>query len=444
MRYRTLGLAAGAAAALFALACGTIVARAKTVAGLDARIQAVEPKVIAWRRDIHAHPELGNRETRTSKMVADHLKKLGFDEVRTGIAYTGVVGILRGGKPGPVVALRADMDALPVEEKTGLPFASTVKSTYEGKPVSVMHACGHDTHTAMLMGAAEVLAGMKADIPGTIVFVFQPAEEGAPLAEGGGAKLMLEQKALSNPRPAAMFGLHVFPNESGKIFYRAEGFFAASDRIRITLTGRQTHGARPWSGVDISSLAAESILAMNQIAARQVNVAKSPTIITIASVHGGVRHNIIPEEMVLTGTLRTFDPAARTDVMARITHTLENLADSYGAKAKIEFQEPNPVTWNDKALAAWALPSLQRAAGGADRVDANAELVTGSEDFSYFAKEIPSVYVQLGSRPKGADPIMVAVNHSPFYDVDEDALIVGVRTHVFLALDFLARGNSPQ
>ncbi len=444
MRYRTLGLAAGAAATLFALACGTIVARAKTVAGLDARIEAVEPKVIAWRRDIHEHPELGNRETRTSKMVADHLKKLGFDEVRTGIAYTGVVGILRGGKPGPVVALRADMDALPVEEKTGLPFASTVKSTYEGQPVSVMHACGHDTHTAMLLGAAEVLAGMKADIPGTIVFVFQPAEEGAPLAEGGGAKLMLEQKALSNPRPAAMFGLHVFPNESGKIFYRAEGFFAASDRIRITLTGRQTHGARPWSGVDISSLAAESILAMNQIAARQVNVAKSPTIITIASVHGGVRHNIIPEEMVLTGTLRTFDPAARTDVMARITHTLENLADSYGAKAKIEFQEPNPVTWNDKALAAWALPSLQRAAGGADRVDVNAELVTGSEDFSYFAKEIPSVYVQLGSRPKGADPVTVAVNHSPFYDVDEDALIVGVRTHVFLALDFLARGNSPQ
>lgn len=442
MRCRSKNLALAAASSMVLLGNGAMHAEAKAADSLDARIEAVEPKVIAWRRDIHQHPELGNRETRTSKLVADHLKKLGFDEVRTGIAYTGVVGILRGGKPGPVVGLRADMDALPVEEKTGLPFASKVNSTYEGQPVSVMHACGHDTHTAMLLGAAEVLAGMKADIAGTIVFVFQPAEEGAPLAEGGGARLMMEQKALANPRPQAMFGLHVFPNESGKIFYRAEGFFAASDRIRIALTGRQTHGARPWSGVDIASLAADSVLAMNQIAARQLNVAKNPTIITIASVHGGVRHNIIPDEMVLTGTLRTFDPATRADVMARITKTVENLADSYGAKAKIEFQEPNPVTWNDKALSAWALPSLQRAAGGADRVDANAELVTGAEDFSYFAREIPSVYVQLGARPKGADPVNVAVNHSPYFDVDEAALITGVRTHVFLALDFLARGNA--
>lgn len=430
------------AVAVLAIGLAPGPARAKPITNLDARIEAIEPKVIAWRRDIHEHPELGNRETRTAKMVADHLRKLGFDEVRTGIAYTGVVGILKGGKPGPVVGLRADMDALPVEEKTGLPFASKAKSTYEGQAVSVMHACGHDTHTAMLLGAAEVLAGMKADIAGTIVFVFQPAEEGAPSGEGGGAKLMLEQQALANPRPAAMFGLHVFPNDSGKIYYRAGGFFAASDRIRIQFTGRQTHGARPWSGVDISSLAAETILSMNQIAARQLNVAKNPTIITIATMHGGVRHNIIPEEVTLTGTLRTFDPAVRTDVIARITHTVENLAESYGAKAKVAFEEPNPVTWNDAALSAWALPSLQRAAGGADRVDSNAELVTGAEDFSYFAKEIPSVYVQLGARPKGADPATVAVNHSPNYDVDEDALIVGVRTHVFLALDYLARGHA--
>lgn len=430
------------AAAVLGASLLPLPAHAQPQAGLDARIAAIEPKVIAWRRDIHEHPELGNRETRTAKLVADHLKKLGFDEVRTGIAYTGVVGILKGGKPGPVVGLRADMDALPVEEKTGLPFASKVKSTYEGQPVSVMHACGHDTHTAMLLGAAEVLAGMKADIAGTIVFVFQPAEEGPPLIEGGGAKMMLAQNALANPRPNAMFGLHVFPNDSGKIYYRAEGFFAASDRIRIQLTGRQTHGARPWSGVDIASLAAEAILSMNQIAARQLNVAKNPTIITIASVHGGVRHNIIPEDMTLTGTLRTFDPAVRTDVMARITRSVENLAKNYGAEAKIAFEEPNPVTWNDKALSAWALPSLQRAAGGENRVDANAELVTGAEDFSYFAKEIPSVYVQLGARPKGADPASAAVNHSPYFDVDEDALIVGVRTHVFLALDYLARGGS--
>jgi len=398
--------------------------------------RALQPKVVAWRRDIHRHPELGNRETRTAKLVAEHLRKLGM-EVRTGIGKTGVVGILKGGQPGRVVALRADMDALPVEEKTGLPFASKATSTYMGRTVPVMHACGHDSHVAMLMGAAELLAGMRRDIPGTVMFVFQPAEEGPPPGEKGGASLMMEEGVFKDPTPSAVFGMHVMPGDAGKFYYRPEGFYASAERIEIKLKGRQTHGARPWSGIDVVALGADVVGAVNQIAARQIDVSDTPTVITIATMNAGVRHNIIPEEMVMTGTLRTFSKERRDDVVQRVTRAVTKLAESYGATGEVSFNDPYPVTYNDPALSKAVLPSLVKAAGGEAMVDADAQVVTGSEDFPQFTRNIPGVYVQLGARPAGLDPKTAPVNHSPFFDIDERAMEAGVRAHAHLALDYL-------
>ncbi|WP_309092968.1 amidohydrolase, partial [Phenylobacterium sp.] len=305
---------AGAALALALAAGAPAFAQDQSTGPFDAAVfaaaQKVQPKVVAWRRDIHQHPELGNNEVRTAKLVADHLKKLGI-EVRTGVAKTGVVGVLKGGKPGPVVALRADMDALPVTEQTGLPFASKVRTTFNGQETGVMHACGHDAHVAILMGAAEILAGMRDQISGTVVFVFQPAEEGPPVGEEGGAPLMVKQGVLENPKVDAIFGLHVVPGEAGQLLWRPGPMMAASDRYEIKLKGKQTHGANPWAGIDIASMQAEIVLAFNQIAARQINVTRTPTILTVATVHGGVRYNIIPDDFTLAGTLRTFDPNLR-------------------------------------------------------------------------------------------------------------------------------------
>ncbi|WP_312166205.1 amidohydrolase [Phenylobacterium sp.] len=398
-------------------------------AAVFAKAAALQPKVVAWRRDFHEHPELSNSEVRTAKIVADHLRKLGF-EVRTGVGKTGVVGILKGAKPGKVVALRADMDALPVAEQTGLPFASKATGQYLGQTVPVMHACGHDSHVAILMGTAEILAGMKDQIEGTVVFIFQPAEEGPPPGEEGGAQLMVKEGVLTSPKVDAIFGLHAFPGPVGMLVWRPGPMMAASDRFEIHLKGKQAHGSMPWQGIDMSSLTADIVTAFNQITSRQINVSKTPTVLTIATLQGGMRYNIIPETMAMTGTLRTFDPGMRTDVMARADKAVASITERYGASGKIDWGQPNPVTDNNRALSAQMKPTLARAAQGqvADDID----YIMGAEDFSYFQKEIPGFFYHLGvGDPKGG-------NHSPFFDVDEKAMETGVRAQALLALDYLA------
>lgn len=415
-----------------------------TTQEVRAAVAAITPQVVAWRRDIHEHAELSNRETRTSALVAAHLKSLGL-EVRTGVAKTGVVAVLRGGKPGPVVALRADMDALPVLEATGLPFASKQKGEYMGAPVPVAHACGHDAHTAMLMGAASVLAGMKARISGTIVFIFQPAEEGPPEGEEGGAPLMIKEGVLANPAPKAIFGLHVVPGPTGSVMYRSGGFMAGSDRFDIKITGKQTHGALPWGGIDIIALQAAIVQDFNRLAARTIDVTATPTIITIATVHGGVRSNIIPETMALSGTLRTFDRAQRLQVQERMRQSVTSLAAAYGAKAELNFnngdvEDGNPVTFNDPALSRWALGALEEAAG-AGKVDNNFRPSTGAEDFSSYQLKIPGLFYHLGSSKDGVSVEQTAPNHSPRFDINENVLPLGVRTHTLTAIRYLESGS---
>jgi amidohydrolase len=405
---------------------------------------AMTPQVTAWRRDIHEHAELSNRETRTGALIAAHLRSLGF-EVRDNVARHGVVAVLRGGRPGPVVALRADMDGLPVLEATGLPFASKQMGEYLGNPVPIAHACGHDAHVAMLMGAASVLAGMKARIPGTIVFIFQPAEEGAPPGEEGGAPLMIKEGALANPAPSAIFGLHVFPGPPGTVAYRTGGFMAASDRYEIKLKGKQTHGAAPWGGIDIISLQAAIVQDFNRLAARTVDITATPTIITIATVHAGVRNNIIPETLDMTGTLRTFDRAQRLQIQERMRQSVAGLAAAYGAQGEVIFNSGNPeggnpVTYNDPALARATFASLEEAAG-VGKVDINRPLVTGAEDFAAYQLKIPGVFYHIGANKEGVKAEDAAPNHSPQFDVNEAVLPLGVRTHVLTAIRYLERGG---
>ena len=404
-------------------------------AAVDARAQQVAGKVVAWRRDIHQHPELSNRETRTAGIVAQHLRALGL-EVRTGVAHTGVVGVLRGGKPGPVVALRADMDALPVTEEVDVPFASKVRSTYNGQDVGVMHACGHDTHVAMLMGVAEVLAGMRADLPGTVKFIFQPAEEGAPPGERGGAEVMIEEGALDNPKPEAIFGLHVFPYPAGEIRYRSGALMASSDQLRIVVRGRQTHGAQPWAGVDPIVVSAQIVLGLQTITSRQIDITQAPIIVTVGAINGGVRFNIIPDSVVLLGTIRTFDQQVRRDIHARVRRTAESIAQSAGATALVAIDTGTAVTFNDPALTERMLPTLRRVAG-AEHVKL-APTLTTAEDFSRYQQRMPGLFFFLGITPPGADPTTVAANHSPRFFVDEAALPVGVRALAHAAVDYLS------
>ena len=404
---------------------------------LDAHAAAIEPDVIEWRRDIHANPELSNREFRTAALVADHLRALGM-EVRTEVAHTGVVGFLQGGKPGPVVALRADMDALPVTEMVDLPFASKVRTTYNGMEVGVMHACGHDNHVAILMGVASILTTMKEDLPGSVKFIFQPAEEGAPAGEEGGADLMLREGAFENPRPEVIFGLHVWPNRVGEISYLPGPFMASSDAMRIKVTGRQTHGAVPWGGVDPIVVASQIVLGLQTIASRQLDVTATPSIITIGTFHGGVRSNIIPDEVELSGTIRTFLPEVRRDIERRIRHTVEHIATSAGATAEVEIDYGYPVTVNDPELTMQMLPSLERVS---DSVKQTAK-ITGAEDFSYFANEVPGLFIFLGVAPPDADLATVPRNHSPYFFADEAALLTGVRALASLAVDYMVQQNS--
>lgn len=408
-------------------------------AEIDRRSAHVEGKVVAWRRDIHEHPELSNRETRTAELVAAHLRSLGLD-VRTGVARTGVVAVLRGGRSGPVVALRADMDALPVTEEVDLPFASKVRATFNGQDVGVMHACGHDAHVAMLMGVAEVLAGMRRDLPGTVTFIFQPAEEGAPAGERGGAAVMIEEGALENPKPGAIFGLHVFPYPTGEIRYRPGGTMASSDAFRIVVRGRQTHGAQPWAGIDPIVISSQIVLGLQTIASRQVDVTAAPAIITVGAINGGVRYNIIPDSVVMVGTVRTFDAAVRRDIHQRLRRTAESIAQSGGATAVVTVDTGPPVTYNDPALTERMLPTLRQVAG-ASRVQLNQPL-TPAEDFSRYQERIPGLFFFLGITPPGTDPRTVAPNHSPRFFVDESALPTGVRALAHLAVDYLS-GTRP-
>jgi len=403
---------------------------------VDRRAAQIQNKVVAWRRDIHEHPELSNRETRTADLVAQHLRSLGL-EVRTGVAHTGVIGVLRGGRPGPVVALRADMDALPVTEEVDVPFASRVRTTYNGQDVGVMHACGHDTHVAMLMGVAEVLAGMRNELPGTVKFIFQPAEEGAPAGERGGAELMIEEGALDDPKPSAIFGLHVFPYPAGEIRYRPAGAMASSDVLRIVVRGRQTHGAQPWAGIDPIVVASQIVVGLQTITSRQVDITAAPAIVTIGAINGGVRYNIIPDTVVMIGTIRTFDPAMRTDIHQRVRRTAESIAQSAGASALVVIDTVAPVTYNDPALTDWLLPTL-RAVAGANHV-ALGPPITAAEDFSQYQRRVPGVFFFLGITPPGTDPSKAAPNHSPRFYVDEAALPVGVRALAHVAVDYLSR-----
>jgi amidohydrolase len=385
---------------------------------------------VAWRRDIHQHPELGNRETRTAALVAEHLRKLGL-EVRTGVAHTGVVGVLRGGRPGKTVALRADMDALPVTEQVDLPFASKERTTYNGQEVGVMHACGHDGHTAILMGVAEILAGMRDRLPGTVVFLFQPAEEGVPAGETGGAEGMIAEHALENPVPDAIFALHLATFPPGTIAYRSGPTHAGEENVKIMVHGRQTHAAMPWLGIDAVNLAAQMILALESIPARQVDPVL-PNVISIAMVHGGVRSNILPDDVTLEGTVRYLDPARKDDLLQRIRRTVDSIAATAGGTADVTFTSYAPSNTNDPALTRAMEPTLRRVAG-ARLVDWPPVMV--SEDFAFYSRKIPGMYFFLGINREGvtnAEP-----NHSPRFVVNEDALQTGVRAMAGLAVDYL-------
>ncbi|MBI2994570.1 MAG: amidohydrolase [Gammaproteobacteria bacterium] len=404
---------------------------------IEPALDGVAAKVIAWRRNIHEHPELGNREVRTAKLVADHLRTLDM-EVRTAVAYTGVVGTLRGGRPGPVVALRADMDALPVAEPEGLPFASKVKTMWKGQETGVMHACGHDAHVAILMGAAEALAGVREQLPGTVKFIFQPAEESPPEGEEGGAKLMIAEGVLDGPdAPEAIFGLHVLPLETGRLYVKPEGAMAAADELAITIRGQQTHASMPWRGVDPITIAAQILLALQTITSRQVDLTLAPAVISAGSIHGGNRGNIIPDNVEIEGTIRTFDRAMQEDIQARVRRTVMDIASSAGASAEVRIEPYAPVTYNDPALTGRMSPSLAWAAG-ANRFKAIG-VIAGAEDFSRFQERIPGVYFFLGINKEGVGDWEAAPNHSPLFYINENALIVGVRAMVAIAVDYLTK-----
>jgi len=402
---------------------------------VDQLSKAIEPKVIEWRRNIHQNPELSNREFKTAEKVAAHLRSLGI-EVQTGIAHTGVVGVLKGAKPGPVVGLRADMDALPVKERVDIPFASEVTTIYNDQEVSVMHACGHDTHVAILMGVAEVLSNMKDELNGTVKFIFQPAEEGAPEGEEGGAGLMVKEGVLKNPDVDVVFGLHInSKTEVGKIGYRPGGTMASSDRLKITVKGAQVHGAYPWDGTDPVATSAQIIMGLQTIVSRRVNLLKAPAVVTVAMVHGGVRSNIIPEEVKLEGTIRSLDPEQQPLIHDEIRKVATNIAESAGATAEVEIIIGNPVTYNDPELTEQMAPTLKATAG-----EGNAFVrlpVTGAEDFSFYAREVPSLFFFLGGMPAGTDVNKAPAHHTPDFYVDDSGLKLGVRALSNLTLDYM-------
>lgn len=402
---------------------------------IDQKSKAELTKVIEWRRYIHQHPELGNREFKTSAMIAKHLKSLGI-EVQN-IAKTGVVGILKGGKPGPVIALRADMDALPVYERVNLPFASKDSGDYNGQKVPVMHACGHDSHVAILMGTAEVLASMKKDIAGTVKFIFQPAEEGPPGNEEGGAPLMVKEGVMDNPKVDAVFGLHIWSaTETGTIKYKAGAFMASSDWFTIKIIGKQSHGSMPWGGVDPIVTATQIINGLQTIVSRQENIVKAPVVITVGKFHSGIRSNIIPEEALLEGTIRTLDSGMQKEVHERVRRMVQDIAAANGAKAEVSIDTKTLVTFNDSALVAMMVPSLQKAAGAGNV--STSQWTTGAEDFSFFGTKAPAFFFNLGGMPKGMDPAKAPGHHTPDFYIDDSQLDVGVKAFCNIVFDYPA------
>jgi len=400
---------------------------------------AIEEHLIEWRRDIHQHPELGEQETRTAALVAEHLRSLGM-EVKTEVGRTGVVGILKGARPGRTVALRADMDALPIKEPEGLPFASRATGLYHGAEVDVMHACGHDAHTAMLMATAQVLAGMRDEIEGTVMFIFQPAEEGSSLVQPGpdaswGAKLMLEEGLFDEIKPDAIFALHVMPGPSGQISWRTGATTAASDMLNISVTGSQGHGGMPWNTIDPIVTSAQVINGVQTVVSRKANLTRSPAVVTIGSINGGTGPNIVPDTVEMTGTIRTYDEGVRQQVKDDLKLSAEKIAESAGATAQVSIEPMYSTTINNAELAERMAPVLERAADGKI---ATAELPGAAEDFSFFAQQAPGLYVFLGITPDGQDPATAAPNHNPAFFVDESALVVGTRAMAMMAVNFLA------
>ena len=403
---------------------------------VDRELDALAPRIIEWRRDFHQNPELSNREFRTSKIVAEHLRRLGL-EVETGVAKTGVLGLLRGGKPGATIAMRADMDGLPVTEQTNVPFKSTRTDTYNGNPVGVMHACGHDGHTSVLMGVAEALAKVRADLPGNVLFIFQPAEEGAPAGEEGGAPLMLKEGVFAKYKPEAAFGLHLMSTlKVGQMGYRGGPFMAGADTYRILVKGVQTHGARPWFGIDPIVTSAQIINTLQTIVSRTVDITRNPAVVTVGMIKGGVRNNIVPDEVEMVGTIRTFDSQQRADIMMRMKSIVENVAAANGATGTFELiLGNNPVVYNNPELTSLVVPSLKRVAGDANVLAIPLE--TGAEDFAYFAEKVPSFFFFVGITPKDRNLLTTPSNHSPMFYVDEGSIPVASHAFAQVAVDYL-------
>ena len=395
----------------------------------------IEAKCISWRRDIHQNPELGNHETRTAKLIAAHLRSLGI-EVKEAVGKTGVVGILKGAKPGKCIALRADMDALPIIENVNLPYASKVKSTYSGQEVGVMHACGHDTHVAMLMSVAEILSGMKNEIKGTVKFIFQPAEEGPPEGEDGGAPLMIKEGVMENPKVDAIFGLHIESDiEVGKIEYKPGAFMASSDWFVIKVNGKGSHGSQPWKGIDPIAIAAQIINGLQTIVSRQTELTKAPAVITVGKIEGGVRSNIIPETCTMIGTIRTLDNDMQKDIHEKIKRVATNIAEASGATADVTIDTKTLVTYNDPELVKKFIPSLQKSAG-AENVKER-EWSTGAEDFSYYGEKAPAFFFYLGGMPKGNDPKKAPPHHTAAFFVDDNGMKTGIKAFCNIVFDYL-------
>ncbi len=405
-------------------------------------VSGVAPKVVEWRRHIHQHPELGNREVKTAEMVANHLRSLGI-EVRTQVGVTGVVGVLKGGKPGPVVALRADMDALPVKERVNIPFKSDVTAEYLGQTVPVMHACGHDAHTAILMGTAEVLSKMNKDVPGTVVFIFQPAEEGPPGDEEGGAPLMIKEGALDNPKVEAIFGLHINSQTPiGVITYKSGATMASSDWFTIKVKGKQTHGSQPWGGVDPIYVSSLIIQGLQGIVSRQSELTIAPVVISVGKITSGVRSNIIPEESLLEGTIRTLDPVMQKETHERIKKVATTIASAYGATAEVDIDTKTLVTYNNPTLTELMIPSLEKAAGK-ENVRSK-EWTTGAEDFSFFSDKVPGLFFFLGGMPAGMNSKDAFPHHTPDFYIDDSKLDVGVKAFVELVFGYAALPVKPK
>ncbi|MFP2994633.1 amidohydrolase [Spongiivirga sp. MCCC 1A20706] len=402
---------------------------------IDKQIDNIEQKVIEWRRDIHQNPELSNREFETAKKVAAHLESLGI-KVQTGVAHTGVVGILKGKKPGKVVALRADMDALPVDERVDLPFKSTVKATYNGKETGVMHACGHDTHVAILMGVAEILAKNTDKIKGTVKFIFQPAEEGAPKGEEGGAKLMVKEGVLKNPDVDAIFGLHISSGTPiGQINYKPGGIMAAAQRFEINVKGKQAHGSRPWQSIDPVVASAQIIMGLQTIVSRETELTKEAAVISVGMVNTGIRNNIIPESATIIGTIRTLDYNMQKKLNDRMKEMVPAIAKAYKAEATIDIAEGTAITYNNEALVTQMLPTLQRSAG---KENVNLiSAITGAEDFSFFQEKVPGFYFFLGGTPLDMNPADAPSHHTPDFFIDEAGMKLGVKALTNLTFDYL-------